>query len=116
MSRKLSHRESFGGRRGEKRAVAGDHDDVRIADSVGSREVDRVIAAQLTNLGQFAGTASEDVIDFDKVDLLEQGLELGYGVAQLPSGEAAKPLGLGKSSPCLRGDEPDAHDPIGAVP
>jgi hypothetical protein len=113
---KLGHRESFGGGRGEKCAVAGDDDDVRIADSVGSREVDRVMPAQLTNLDQFAGAASEDVVDFDKVDLLEQGLELGYGAAPLPSREAAKSLGLGKSSPCLRVDEPDAHDPIGAVP
>jgi hypothetical protein len=115
-ARKLSYRESFAGGGGEKRAVASDHDDVRIADPVGSREVDRVIPAQLTNLSQFAGTASEDVIDFDKVDLLEQGLEPSYGVTQLPSCEAAKSLGLGESSPCLRVDEPDAHDPIGAVP
>ena len=115
-SRKLSHRESFGGGRGEQRAVPGDHDDVRIADSVGSCKVDRVVPAQLTNLSQFASTASEDVIDFDKVDLLEQGLELSDGVAQLPSCEAAKLLGLGKSSPCLRVDEPDAHDPISADP
>jgi hypothetical protein len=115
-SRKLSYRESLGSGCDEKRAVASDHDDVRIADSVGSREVDRVVPAQLTNLSQLASAASEDVIDFDKVDLLEQGVELSNGGAQLPACEAAKSLGLGQSSPCLRVDEPDAYDPISAVP
>jgi hypothetical protein len=115
-SRKLSYGESFGGGCGEKRAVASGHDDVWVADSVGSREVDRIVPAQPTHLSQLACAASKDVIDFDKVDLLEQGLERGDGVAQLPSCEAAKSLGLGKSSSCLRVDEPDAHDPISAVP
>ena len=85
-------------------------------DSVGSRKVDSVIAAQLTNLSQLAGAASEGVIDFDEVDLLEQGVELRDGDTQLPSCEAAKSLGLGESSARLRIDEPDAHDPISAVP
>jgi hypothetical protein len=80
-SPKLSYRESFGGGCGEQCSVASDHDDVRIADSVGSREVDRVVPAQLTDLSQFASTASEDVIDFDKVDLLEQGLALSHEVS-----------------------------------
>ena len=115
-SPKLGYGESFGGGCGEKCSIASDQDDVRIADSVGSREVDRVIPAKLTDLSQFAGTASENVIDFDKVDLLEQGLELTYEVAQLPSCEAAKSLGLGERSSCLRVGESDAHDPISAVP
>lgn len=112
----MSYREPFGGGCGEKSAVASGYDDVRVADSVGGREVDRVVPAQPTCLSQLAGAASEDVIDFDKVDRLEQGLELGDGVAQLSSREAAKSLGLGKSSSRLRIDEPDAHDSISAVP
>jgi hypothetical protein len=34
----------------------------------------------------------------------------------MPSREAAKSLGLGESSPGLRVGEPDAHDPISAIP
>jgi hypothetical protein len=113
-SRKLSHRHALGSCRIEKGTISGDHDDVRIIDSVGSREVDSVIPAQSTNLSQLAGAASEGVIDFDEVDLLEQGVELGDSIAQLPSCEAAKSLGLGKRSTRLRIDEPDAHDPISA--
>jgi hypothetical protein len=74
--------------------------------------VDRVIPAQLTNFSQLASAASEDVIDFDKVDLLEQGVEPIDSVAQLPSCEAAKSRGLGQSSARLRVDEPDTYDPI----
>jgi hypothetical protein len=113
---KLSYRHSLGGCCVEKRAVASDHDDVRIADSIGSREVDRVIPAQLTNFSQLASAASEGVINFHKVDFLEQGVEPTDSVAQLPSCEAAEALGLGESSARLRVDEPDAHDPISAVP
>ena len=85
-------------------------------DSVGSRKVDSVIPAQLTNLSQLASTASEGVIDFDKIDRLEQGVERSDGVAQLPCREASKSLGLSERSTCLRIHEPDAHDPISAVP
>jgi hypothetical protein len=116
VSPKLSYGESFGGGCGEQCSVTSDQDDVRMADSVGSREVDRVIPAKLTDLSQFASPASEDIIDFDKVDLLEHGLEFSHEVAQLPRCEAAKSLGLGESSSCLRVGEPDAHDPISAVP
>jgi DNA-binding transcriptional LysR family regulator len=115
-SRKLSHRHSLGSCCLEKRAVASDHDDIGIVDPIGRREVHRVIPAQSTNLSQFASAASEGVIDFDKVDLLAQGVERGDGVAQLPSGEASKSLGLSERSPCLRVYEPDAHDPVSAVP
>jgi hypothetical protein len=115
-SRKLSYRHSLGSCCVEKRAVASDHDDVRIKDSVGSREVDRVIPAQFTDLSQLASAASQGVIDFDNVDLLEQGVERSHSVAQLPSRQAAKSLGLGERSPRLRVDEADAHDPIGAIP
>jgi hypothetical protein len=115
-SRKHSYRHALGGGPIEKGAVASDHDDVRITDSVSSCEMDSVIPAELTNLRQLASAASEDVIDFDKVDFLEQGVELGHGVAQLASGEAAKPLGLSESSARLRVQGPDAHDPISAVP
>jgi hypothetical protein len=85
-------------------------------DSVGSRKVDSVIPAQLTNLSQLASAASEGVIDFDEVDLLEQGVEPGDSVTQLPSREAAKSLRLSERSTCLRINEPDAYDPISAVP
>jgi hypothetical protein len=115
-SRKRSYRHAFGGGRGEKGAIASDHDDVRITDSVSSREVDRVIPAELTNFRQLASAASEDVIDFDKVDLLEQGVELRHGVVQLPGGEAAKPLGLSERSARLRVQQPDAHNSISAIP
>jgi hypothetical protein len=115
-SGKLGYGHSLGGCCVQKRAVASDHDDVRIADPVGSREVDRVIPAQLTNFSQLASTASEGVIDFDDVDLLEQGVEPSDSVAQLPSCEASKSLRLSESSACLRIDEPDAYDPISAVP
>jgi hypothetical protein len=110
------YRHSLGGGCVEKRPVAGGHDDAGITDPVGSREVDRVIPAQLTNFGQLASAACEGIIDLDKVDLLEQGVELGHRVAQLSSRETAKSHCLGKGSPHLRVEEPDAHDPIGTVP
>ena len=65
----------------EKGAVASDHDDVRIVDPIGSSEVDSVIPAQSTNFSQLAGAASEGVIDFYEVDLLEQGVELSDSIA-----------------------------------
>ncbi len=114
--RKLSYGHSLGSCCVEKRAVASDHDDVRITDSVGSREVDRVIPAQLTNFSQLASAASEGVIDFDDVDLLEYGVEPSGSVAQLPSREASKSLRLSESRACLRIDEPDAYYPISTVP
>ena len=115
-SRKLSHCQSLSSCGLEKRAVASDHDDVRIADSVGSREVDRVIPVQLTSLSQLASSASEGVINFDQVHLLEYGVELGYSDAEMASCKAAKSLGLGERGARLRVDEPDANDSIGAVP
>lgn len=115
-SRKRGYRHADGGRRGEQGAIASDHDDIRITDSVSSREVDRVIPAELSSFRQLASAASEDIIDFDKVDRLEQGVELRHGVAQLPSGEAAKPLGLSERSARLRVQQPDAHDSISAIP
>jgi hypothetical protein len=114
--RELSDRHSLGCCRVEKGADASDHDDVWIADSVGSREVDRVVPAQLTNLSQLASAASKGIVDFDKVDLLEQGVERSDSVAQLASRESAKPLGLSESSACLWVDEPHAHDPISGIP
>jgi len=39
-------------------------------DSIGSRKVDSVMPAELTNFSQLAGAAHEGVIDFDEVDLL----------------------------------------------
>jgi hypothetical protein len=74
-SRELSHCQSLSSCGLEKRAVASDHDDVRVTDSVGSREVDRVMSAQLTSLSQLARSASEGVINLDQVHLLEQGVE-----------------------------------------
>ena len=114
--RKLGYRHSLGCCCVEKCAVACDHDDVRIVDSICSSEVDSVIPAQLTTFSQLASPASEGLVDFDKVDLFEQGVELGDSVAQLPSCEAAKSLGLSESSARLRIDEPDAHDPISTDP
>jgi len=93
-SRKLSHCQSLSSCGLEKRAVASDHDDIRITDSVGSREVDCVIPAQLTSLSQLASSASEGVINFDQVHLLEQGVELGYSDAEMASCKAAKSLGM----------------------
>ena len=78
--------------------------------------MDRVIPAQSANLSQLASAASEGVIDFDKVQLLKQGVELSHRVSELPSRDSAESLGLSESSACLRVDEPDAHDPISAVP
>jgi hypothetical protein len=78
--RKLCDRHSLGCCCVEKGAVASDHDDVRIADSIGSSEVDSVIPAQSTIFSQFASAASEGVIDFDKVDLFEQGVELSDSI------------------------------------
>ena len=115
-SQKLGYRHSLGGDSVKKGAVAGDHDDVRVTDPFGGREVDRVIPAQLADFRQLAGAASEGVINLDKVDLLEQGVELGDYVAQLPSREAANSLRLSESRAGLRIDEPDAHDPVSAVP
>jgi hypothetical protein len=43
----------------EQRAVASDHDDVRIAGSAGRRELDRVMSAQSVRFSQLAGVASE---------------------------------------------------------
>jgi hypothetical protein len=72
-SRKCRHRHSLGSRRVEKHAVARDNDDVRVTDPVGGREMNRVISAQSTSFGQLASAASEGIITFDEVDLLEQG-------------------------------------------
>jgi hypothetical protein len=113
---KLSYRHSLGSCCVEKGAVPSDHDDVWIVDPVGSRQVDSVIPAQLTNLSQLAGAAGEGVIDFDKIDLFEQGVELGDGVAQLAGCEAAKSLSLSESSACLWMHEADAHNAISTVP
>lgn len=115
-SRKLSHHQSLGSCCVAQRAVASDHDKIGTADSVGGREVDRIMSAQSMTFSQLASVASEGVVDVDEVDLLEQGIERRDRVAQLPSGEPSKPLGLGESGARLRVDEPDAHDPIGAVP
>jgi hypothetical protein len=52
---------------------------VRITNSVGSRELDRVIPAQPTNLRQLASAPSEHVINFDKVGLREPGVERSHG-------------------------------------
>jgi hypothetical protein len=115
-SQKLGYRHSLDSGRVEKVAVAGDHDDVRVTDPVGGREVDRVIPTQLTDFRQLAGAASEGIINLDKVELLEQGVELCHRVAQLPSREAAKPLGLSERSARLRVQQPDAHNSISAIP
>jgi hypothetical protein len=115
-SRKRSYRHALSGGRIEKYAVASNHDDVWITDPFGGGEVDRVIPAQSTSLSQLASADSEGMIDLDEVDHLEQGVELSHGAAQLSCCEAAKSLGLGESSACLRIEESDAHDPIGAVP
>jgi len=79
--RKLGYRHSLGCCCVEKGAVASDHDDVRIVDSIGSSEMDSVIPAQSTIFSQFASAASEGVIDFDKVDLFEQGVERSDSIA-----------------------------------
>jgi uncharacterized protein YfcZ (UPF0381/DUF406 family) len=79
--RKLGYRHTLGCCCVEKGSVASDHDDVRIVNSIGSSEVDSVIPAQSTNLSQCASAASEGVIDFDKVDLFEQGVELSDSIA-----------------------------------
>ena len=103
-SRKLRYRHSLGSCCVQKGVIASNHDDVRIMDSDGSGEVDSVIPTKSTDLSQLARTTSEGVIDFDKVDLLEQGVELGNCIAQLPSREAAKSLRLGEGSAGLRID------------
>jgi hypothetical protein len=59
------HRHSLGSRCVQEGTVASDDDDVRILDSVGSHPVDSVMPAQLTDLSQLAGAASEGGIDFD---------------------------------------------------
>ena len=115
-SRKFGDRQSLGCCRVEKCAVTSDHDDVRIVDSLGSREVDRVIPAQSMNFSQLTSPTSERIIELDKIDFLEQGVEVSDGVAEMPRGDAAKSLGLSESSACLRVDEPHAHNPISAVP
>ena len=114
-SPKLGNRHSLGCCCLEKGTVGSDQDDVRIV-SIGSREEDSVIAAQLTNFSQLASAASEGVVDLDKVDLFEQRVELSGSVVQLPGCEAAESLGLSQSSARLRIDEADAHDSIGADP
>jgi len=116
VSRKRSYRHALSGGRIEKGAVASNHDDVWITDPFCRREVDRVIPAQSTSLSQLASADSEGRIDLDEVDHLKHGVELRHDAAQLPCCEAAKSLGLGESSACLRIEESDAHDPIGAVP
>jgi hypothetical protein len=115
-SRKRSYRHALSSGRIENGAVASNHDDVWITDSFGSREVDCVIPAQSTNLSQLASADSEGMIDLDEVGHLKQGIELSHSIAQLPCCEAAKSLGLGESSARLWIEEPNAHDPIGAVP
>ena len=115
-SRKRSYRHTLSSGRIEKGAVASNHDDVWITDSFCGGEVDCVIPAQSTNLSQLTSPDSEGMVDLDEVDHLEQGVELSHSIAQLPCCEAAKSLGLGESSACLRIEEPNAHDPIGAVP
>jgi hypothetical protein len=116
LSRKFGDRHSLVCRRVEKCAVTSDHDDVWIANSVGSREVDRVIPTQSMKFGQLTSPTSERIIELDKIDLLEHRVEVSDGVAEMPRGDAAKSLGLSESSACLRVDQPHAHNPIRAVP
>jgi len=71
--------------------------------------MNRVISAQSTSFGQLASAAGEGIITFDEVDLLEQGVELGHGVAQLPRCDAAQSLGLGESGACLRSPRIECH-------
>ena len=52
----------------EKCAVAGDHNDVRIADSVGSREVNCDVPTQSMNFSQLASPTSERIIELDNID------------------------------------------------
>jgi hypothetical protein len=70
--------------------------------------------AESTHLGQLAGPASKRVIDLDKVELVQQGVEPGDGVAQRSGREAAESLGPSERGAGLRVDEPDAHHPISA--
>jgi hypothetical protein len=115
-SRNRSYRHALSGGRIQKGAVASNHDDLWITDSFGSCEVNCVISAKSTNLSQFASTDSEGMIELNEVCYLKQRVERSHSIAQLPSCEAAKSLGPGEGSARLRIEEPNAHDPVGAVP
>ena len=68
------------------------------------------------NSRQLARPTSERVIDLDKIDFLEQGVEVGDGVAKVPRGDAVESPGLSERGACLGAEEPDAHNPIRAFP
>ena len=78
--------------------------------------MNRVVPAQSMNVGQLASPTSERIIELDKIDFFEQGVEVSDGVPEVPSGDAAKSLGLSESSARLGVEEPHAHNPIRAVP
>jgi hypothetical protein len=67
-------------------------------------------------LRKLASATSECLINLDHVDLTQQGLEFADCVAQVPSGEPTKTMGLSESSASLRVRKPDANDPIRAFP
>lgn len=100
----------------QQRSISRHDNEIRVADAVGRREVDGVVAPEAVRLRELSGAERELFIDLDEVELVVALAELLDGRSKLAGGQPSEAVSLGESGPAFRVHETSADHAICCVP
>jgi hypothetical protein len=92
------------------------HDAVRIAHSMGGREMDSVIATKTVRLCELPCVASEPGVDLNEIELFISRVELVHCRPKLASCQSSEAVRLCESGATLGVHESGAHNAVGPIP